>query len=675
LYKSQNGSEWSANDYQDLKFKLYKSKFTSTSGTVYFSNPTLDESNGYVKKLNQNPLTTFPRKLKIGIQTTTNSTLISDLSVGRKVGGNVSYGYIVGTGSSVSTLGITTTGLGYTSSTNVTTYAISGNGSGLILNITANGSGQISGISTVNNGTGYAVGDIVGITTASAGATGIGAQITVSAITGLDTLYLSGVQGESVCSVGYGLSYYNNAGSVVSLASTLVTYITPQGNEYSGNYLKVNHFNHGMYAKNNKLILSDVNSSYAPSVLTSPVLIGDTQIAIGDTSNFVKFEGVVVSGSNTGYVKINNEIISYQGVGNGTLNTCLRNQDSTLASSHSIGDLVYKYELNGMSLRRINTTHDINDVDITLDGYYLEINRSLNGTSRNSDGSTPQVSFVSESTLGGNNVHATENIQYDSIIPSYQIITPGSTTSASAQIKSTTGTSVNGSEVSFNESKFEDVQLNKLNKLNSTRIVCSKINEVTYLNSNKSFTSRITLNSKDSNLSPMLFCDNASTELHSNRLNLPVSDYASNRDVNSLIYDPHAAIYVSNTVRLAQNATSLKVIVSAYRHSSSDFRVLYSLIRPDSSEVQPTFELFPGYDNLSTDTNGDGYGDVVTDPSKNNGNPDAFIPSSLENEFLEYQFTANDLDDFSGYTIKIVMSGTDQAHAPRIKDLRSIAIR
>ena len=430
-----------------------------------------------------------------------------------------------------------------------------------------------------------------------------------------------------------------------------------------------------MYAKNNKLILSDVNSSYAPSVLTSPVLIGDTQIAIGDTSNFGTFEGVAVGGGNIGYVKINNEIIGYQGVGNGTLNTCLRNQDSTLASSHSIGNLVYKYELNGMSLRRINTTHDISDVDITLDGYYLEIDRSLNGTSRNSDGSTPQVSFVSESTLGGNNVHATENIQYDSIIPSYQIITPGSTTSASAQIKSVSGTSVSGSEISFIDKEFEPIQLNKLNKLDSTRIICSKVNEVTYLNSNKSFTSGIILNTKDSNLSPMLFCDNAFIELHSNRLNSPISDYASDNRVNSLIYDPHSAIYVSNTVKLAQNSTSLKVILSAYRHSSSDFRVLYSLIRPDSSEVQPTFELFPGYDNLSTDTNGDSYGDIIIDPSKNNGKPDIFVPSSINDEFLEYQYTANNLGQFSGYTIKIIMSGTDQAYAPRIKDLRSIAIR
>ena len=50
-------------------------------------------------------------------------------------------------------------------------------------------------------------------------------------------------------------------------------------------------------------------------------------------------------------------------------------------------------------------------------------------------------------------------------------------------------------------------------------------------------------------------------------------------------------------------------------------------------------------------------------------------PASLDNEFLEYEFTANDLDLFIGYTIKIVMSGTNQALPPRIKELRTIATR
>ena len=119
-------------------------------------------------------------------------------------------------------------------------------------------------------------------------------------------------------------------------------------------------------------------------------------------------------------------------------------------------------------------------------------------------------------------------------------------------------------------------------------------------------------------------------------------------------------------------ATSLKVLLSAYRHSSADFRVLYTLIRPDSSQVEQKFQLFPGYDNL-TFTNEDGF--KVVDESLNSGLPDTFVRASLTNQFLDYEFTVDDLDLFTGYAIKIVMSGTNQAYAPRIRELRSIAVR
>jgi len=127
-------------------------------------------------------------------------------------------------------------------------------------------------------------------------------------------------------------------------------------------------------------------------------------------------------------------------------------------------------------------------------------------------------------------------------------------------------------------------------------------------------------------------------------------------------------------VSLDKPADSLKVILSAYRNATSDFRVLYSLVRPDSSEVQQEFELFPGYDNLN-DTTGDGFGNQVIDSSKNSGLPDAFVRASLDNQFLEYQFTADNVGEFTAYQIKIVMSGTNQAYAPRIKELRAIAIK
>ena len=253
---------------------------------------------------------------------------------------------------------------------------------------------------------------------------------------------------------------------------------------------------------------------------------------------------------------------------------------------------------------------------------------------------------------------------------------PASVTSSTAQIRTVSGTSVNGTETSFVDQGFEPVELGVENKLSSTRIVCSNINEQTYLSSllrNKSFTMKVDLSTTDLNLSPALFWKESSASLISNRLNAPIANYAEDNRVNSITFDPHAAVYVSNTVKLAQPATSLKVIVSAYRHASADFRVLYSLIRPDSSEVEQSFELFPGYNNLTVDNNNDGYFDVVN-PSNNSGLPDVIVPASLENEFLDYEFSANNLGSFSGYTIKIVLAGTDQAHAPRFKDLRSIAL-
>jgi hypothetical protein len=687
LFKSQNGSIWTANQYQDLKFKLYKAQFIENQpGTAFFYNPTLDESNGYIQRLGNNPLTTLPRTGSLGITTTTNSSLIADLSVGRKIADitkNYVYGYIVGTGSSVTTVGLTTGGSNYVTDTDVSTYNITGNGSGLVLSITAT-NGTITGTPTiVSTGNGYAVGDVVGIVTSTVGTgtsvRGRDARITISSITGVDTLYLGNIQGDTFSDTpGSQFGYYDNSNTLVSVASTTIRNFAPSTNQYSGNYLRVEHFDHGMYGNTNKLKIYDAESSTAPVVITSSLTSTSTTIAVGDTSNFGTFEGSsVVPTSNPGYVKIGNEIIKYETIGIGFLGTITRGIDSTISIDHDVNSLMYKYELNGVSLRRINTTHDIDDLDIGLDGYYLQIDRTINGVNRGADGSPagmPQLQFTSESTLGGSKVLASENILYSSIVPTYDLITPGSSTSVSAVIRSVSGTSVSGNETSFLDNGFEPVQLNALNTLRSVRLVCSKENETEYLSNlprNKSFTTGITLSTTDSNLSPIIFLDTAFTEFISSRLNSPVSDYALDGRSNSVLDDPHAAVYVSRAVNLVNPATSLKVILSAYRHESADFRVLYSLFRPDSSEVEQSFELFPGYDNLTSTASGLS----VVDPSLNNGKPDSFVSSSLDNQFKEYEFTADNLGLFNGYVIKIVMSGTNQAYPPRIKELRTIAVR
>ncbi|MGA1048697.1 MAG: hypothetical protein ACO3UU_11870, partial [Minisyncoccia bacterium] len=425
-------------------------------------------------------------------------------------------------------------------------------------------------------------------------------------------------QGEGF-TVGSTLQYYDNSGTLTSLAGTTITSSTNQGGVYSGNYFKVNHFDHGMYSGSNKVILSEIESNIEPTTLTQPVSLSEVStISVASTSNFGIFEGKSDNTTNTGYLKMGNEIIKYESFSSGgVINITQRGVDSTRITDHSANSLVHKYELGGVSLRRINATHNVDATGIDIDNYYVQFNRTTNGVNRNSDDTPtgyPQISFNNETACGGNNITATENIDFSGVVPHVSILNPGSLTSATGQIRTVSGTSVNGSEQSFIDLGYESVELGVENKLSSSRIVCSEINEQTYLSSslrNKSFTMKVDLSTTNPNLSPMIFWRETSAEFLSNRLNRPINDYSSDNRVNSLLNDPHAAVYVSNTVRLTNPATSLKVILSAYRHSSADFRVLYRLFRPDSSEVEQAYELFPGYDNLK-DLNGDGFVDVIT---------------------------------------------------------------
>ena len=695
LFKSQNGSIWTANQYQDLKFKLYKAKFSPKTGTAFFTTPPLNQSNSYIAPLNNNPIRTLPKTARLGISTvlsSVNPTLVNDiLTVGRKISGTKqnTYGYIVGVGCSVTQSVITDGGTNYPASStliNLETTNIVGRGSGLKLTVNTNSIGVISGIAgTTATGIGYKVGDVVGIVTTL----GRNARVSISSISGVDTLYLSGIQGESSSfAVGAGVSFYPNnypTDPIVSLASTTIRSFVLDGGVNSGNYFRVDHFDHGMYSGIDKVRIYDVESSYSPTTLSAAISVSESNtISVANTSIFTTFEGITVGTANTGYVLIGQEIVGYTNVGNGSLTIANspsgRGIDQSLITLHDKDSLVYKYEMNGVSLRRINKEHDMSSIGIGIDSYHIEVSRTINGANRSSDGSTtsaPELSFVDESSYGGLKVQVSENINFNSIVPSYDLLTPGTDTSANAFIKTVSGRSASGVENAFAEQISEPVQLNAVNSLSSIRLVASEINEknqpgLSKLLRKKSFITGITLNTQNSNLSPIIYLDNAITEFRCSRLNIPITDYVTDNRVNSIGNDPHAAVYVSNTINLAQPASTVKVILSAYRHSSADFRVLYSLIRADSGGVPQAFELFPGYDNLKF-VSDQGY--LVLDSSKNTGRPDSYVQPSLDNQFLEYEFTAENLDLFVGYTIKIVMSGSDQSKPPRFKSLRTLAIR
>ena len=678
LFKSQNGSLWSPSQNEDLKFNLYRADFAIDSpGTAFFYNSPLDIDSQNIRRLLPNSIKTLPRKLKVGITTTsdTDSLLLNGVKVSDSTSSTAIHGYIENIGGPVGVLTVTNAGEGFPTSqifTQVPLFNITGNGSGMTARIETNSSGQIvtANITSNTGGAGYVVGDVLGITTSNV-TKGRNAQITVQTITGKSTLYLKNVQGEEF-TTGDAL-VVDNGSSQVSLATTTILSSATYDDKYTGNIIEVSHYNHAMEADNNFVTIADVEPDSIAVLLTNSLSLDDQVISVASTSEFSTFSGISTT---QGYIKLNNEIIYYDSIGVNQLGIGTRGVDGTIPRTHQIDDRIFKYELNGFDLREINKTHDMLQTPVALsdlkdmDTYYLSLNR---GSLASGDS---QVSFNDEANLGGSNIFASQNYQFDMVAPQFSALVPNENTRLTTNIRTVSGTSAGGNEVSFIDQGFENIILNEENNLSSPRLLASRVNEVNRLTDlplNRSVTLGITFESIESNISPVIDTQNGVIIYSRSRINKPIFDYVKDGRAKRPIGDPHSAVYISNPVNLKNAATSLKVLLTASRHASADFRVLYQLIREDASESELSYKLFPGFDNLK-DTTGDGFGDQVIDESKNSGLPDAFVLPNLNNEFSEYQFSVDNLEEFIGYRIKIVMSGTNEAKAPSFKDLRTIAL-
>ena len=67
LFKSQNGTIWTASQNQDLAFKLRKASFVG-DGTVRLYNSPIEPGNLNTQALINNPIRSLPRKLKVTIE-------------------------------------------------------------------------------------------------------------------------------------------------------------------------------------------------------------------------------------------------------------------------------------------------------------------------------------------------------------------------------------------------------------------------------------------------------------------------------------------------------------------------------------------------------------------------------------------------------------------------------
>ena len=686
LFKSQNGSTWTPSQYEDLKFTLRNAKFTSTAGNITFYNPELDFSNSQVAQLKSNSVIAASKEIRVGLGTTVQDTgLVLGNTI--KQSSNTAFGNYVGTaGSAVGTLAITNAGVGYTPSSgsltfnNVPLIAVSGKGRNGTANIAVT-NGVAVGATINSGGTGYRVGDVVTIGDLGSSSLGRNLQLTVGELFSNNELIIDNVVGDFEVSGTKFIQYENGSGTLTTLNSGAGgnVMITSIEDNSDGLHMKIIHQNHGMHSRFNLVDIKDVTSDILPTTLDADYSnTATSDIALADATGFNLFEGQTVDATNIGYVIIDSEIISYTGTSGNNLTGVTRGIDSTKSFSYKSGDRVFKYENSGVSLRRINKEHDLDDVTISnpigLDYYHIKIDMANNGVNRSTGVTYPKLYLTNTKSTGGSNIRASQNIPFELVHPNVQHVLLNGT-NVTAAVRTVSGTSIDSSGTSFTDKGFDNVRLNEDNYLSDPRIIASKVNETNKLTNEafpgkKSFTMTLDLTTENTLLSPIIDLDRVSCIFVSNRVNNAVTNFATDDRVSTIDGDPSAFTYVTDDVSLEFNATSLKVRFAAYINILSDVRVLYSI--SNSRDDDPVYYPFPGYDNIDLN------GNIIND-ANNNGRPDASYVKTdvLESEdvpFRDYEFTIDNLPSFKYFSIKVIGNSTNQAYPPRIKEFSAIAL-
>lgn len=685
LFKSQNASTWTPSQYEDLTFELYRANF-KTSGYTQFFNSDLPEN---LQVMTKDPLVVESNRVKVSLSgTITNPNLFLGNTIIQQVSGfTTTTGNLVGyAGSAFGTLKVINSGIGYTGTnityTGVALTSITGSGLNATANITINGGGVVaSGATIVNGGFGYVIGDILTPISIGSQNLGSGMRLSVSQINGSNQIIVDNIQGE--ISTGQSIRFVNNSGITTDFTNNGTTLTVSYVNTITdGKHIKVFHRNHGLHSSLNKVTIKDIvgiNTTIVRLTNQYPSSSGTSnEIFISNISNFSTFENIQVSPSNPGYVRISNEILSYTGTTSNSLTGVSREIDATKGFVYPIDTVIEKYELNGVSLRRINKTHNLSDVSnyikepIGADYYYIKVDMSSSGIDRSVNTGFGALKFNTTSNVGGINGKATYNIPFEMVIPNIRQTTP-SGTSIKASIQTISGTSLGGTEISFEDKGLQDISNNTICYFDSPRIITSKINESVYLNdlpANKSINLNVNLTTSDSRISPTIDLSNNSLVLISNRINNPILNYKTDSRVNTLLDDPNLFTYLSNQIILDNPASSIKVLLDAYIHNDSDLRALYSV-----GENNNSFILFPGYGNINPDNqstinleNSDGSPDLKMIKQ------DRFISNPSSSDFKEYVFTTNLSTSFKQFRIKLIGTSKNQSYVPIIKNLRVIAL-
>ncbi|AIX14688.1 virion structural protein [Synechococcus phage ACG-2014d] len=659
LFKSQNASTWTADQYEDLKFTIKRATFNTAGGIAKFYNCELGVGNAGTHELVTNPLQTIKPKQVLTLEVGSNY----NLSIGARI-----YQSVTNAQATVAAFNSTTDPDTVTITDIVGTWlagSVDGNGD-TVQGIVSSGSTATMYLSSYANGE-FEVGQtVVGSSTGrTAEVVGWDNAPTPKVLT---VRYVSG----DFDTTNDSLDVQNS-----TIQGTFDTTATDNGITYAGDSrtayptagptfsvdereCTIFHQNHGMIDRSNNVEIVGIQSEIGPTILTSALAADASSISVEAAGTFHNVvNGVSISNSNPGYLKIEDEVIQYSSVSSDgktiTVATDGRGADATVAVAHGNASIVECYNFDGIPLIEINKTHTSISCP-TLDTYMLH------------------TTSVATNGIRGGGVFATatQNLPFEVLTPNMKtMVLPKTTIVARANTVSGTsmgtGRAADMDQQSFiNDGSFQELVLNQENYYSSPRLICSKLNEENELSGAKSFNMEIILTSDMENVSPVIDLDRASLITTSNRINnmtaglstgtgytmqYGTSGWSTLTDPSTAPKgDPNEAIYITRLTRLSTKATSLQVSFSSSRHPDTSFAIYFKALSVGSST--PLDES--NWVNIGGQTN---YNSTATE----------------EELWKEYAYETKGLD-FNAFQIKIVMKSTNQAKVPLISDFRAIAL-
>ena len=301
--------------------------------------------------------------------------------------------------------------------------------------------------------------------------------------------------------------------------------------------------------------------------------------------------------------------------------------------------------VNGITAGNMNATHDIIGASIELDHYAFQVTGTA--TAVGIDG-------------GGSGITATENNQYNLLIPQIQTLeVPG--TGIGLSMEGQSGKTVDGTESAYVKQAIGGILANSNNEFNAPLTIASTINETNQTTDssagNKSLVVTATLNGT-STLSPVIDLNRCSVTTVANRLNdATTNSSAYNSAANGRTYvadtvssgTSNANRYVTKRVDLNNEADVLDVFINANKPSGANIDLFFKVLEAgsDADFGSLAWTLAP---------------------------PDSVIITNDSGSYNEVHYTIDPaIGKFGSFAFKIVLRSSNSSNVPTVRDFRAVA--